>query len=254
MKQGCSMSIKRALFTSLLLSLPVASNASYWSPHVGVDYKYWDFEPVEDSTAFISQPFGLAFPKIKHGYNVYVGSRVNGYFGFDLGYESSLGKRQNHRYEGGELIFAVPEEPNNMTAVDTRVHDVHLDLNFYWEVVRRLDLIFMFGAAFLHFNTHVNHFTAETGTWFEYTNGSEAKWSGRLGLGAQFNPIPCFGIKFLAYSDQSQRLKYDGIDENNNVFSIRPYHKSFAFNLGVVYSFNNPRKHPYHPPEPEPFY
>lgn len=232
------------LFFSLFLFFAPPLKAAYWSPHVGVDYEYVNIHPFDQYEA--------AFPKIKHGYNLYLGSRINGFFGFDIGYERTLQHRQNQTFAGGELLFVYPETTNDATAIDLRTHAIHFDFNFYWEVYKRFDVIFMLGAAFKHFNTHIMHLT--NGTWLEFRNSTDPKWASRLGIGAQYSPIPCFGIKALVYGDQVRRINYVGYDQNNEFYSISPYKKSVVVALGIVYSFSHPRRHQYVPPAPEPFY
>lgn len=241
---------KIALF---LATLPATSMAAYWSPHVGIDYKYWDATPAEQ--------YQDLFPRIQHGGALYFGTRINGFFGIDVGYEQSERHQRTQIFHGGELVFVDPfigtqvttpegtiyniypyEAPNNQAKVDLEMHSVFMYLNFYWEVYHRLELMFMMGAAFVDPKTHIYHYTQEDQTWVEYQNESEMFWSGRFGIGAQFNPIPCFGIRALLYWDQVNRLSYVGETSSFRLFDLNPYHSATSFNIGIVYSFSKPRR------------
>lgn len=238
----------------IALGLPIASQAAYWSPHVGADFVFMQAEP--------APVYEDIFPRIKAGGYVYAGTRINGLFGLDIGYEQSEVHHRNHIFEGGELVFVdpinaaffTPESLNNQSEVHLRTHSFNIDLNFYWEVVHRFELMFMMGAAFVNPKTHIFHYDVSDERWVEYENHSEMFWSGRFGFGAQYNPIPCLGIKGLLYWDQIKRLNYYGEDIDNNQYNFNPYHRATSFNLGVVYSFSNPRRHKPKPPEEDTFY
>lgn len=226
----------------LLSSIIIAPNAqsAYWSPHIGVDAMYWGVKP--------SFQYDELFPHINKGINLYVGSRVNGYFGFDIGYEQSSRKQKGQVFQGGEIIFATPEnfllispeQANDAATIDIRLRTFHFDANFYWEVVRRLEVMFVFGVANMMPATHVFHLT--DGNWIEYKNHSPSKLMGRIGLGLQFNPTPCLGIRFLFHNENTQRIKYTGFDDEDNLFDIKPYKSSITYKLGVVYSFSPIRR------------
>lgn len=229
------MSYKGILVSALIstFTLPLTAHAAFWSPHIGFDYKWWGLEP--------NETYEDIFPYIDHALNVYVGTRINGYFGFDIGFEESTRKEQSYTFDGTELVFVSVENPGDATNINMRLRDIHLDINFYWEVARNFELIFMGGLALLHIDTHINHLTS--GTWQEFRNESENKAMGRIGLGAQYNILPCFGIKFLINSDPGIRINDFGFDQNRQFYDITPYKTAISYSLGVVYSFSNPRRH-----------
>ncbi len=228
------MSYKGILVSALLSTLaPISAQAAFWAPHIGVDYKWWGLEP--------NEVYEDIFPYIDHSFNFYVGTRINGYFGVDFGFEESTRKQQGYTFEGGEILFVFPENPNDATDINMRLRDFHMDINFYWEVWRNFEIIFMGGLALLHIDTHINHLT--DGTWFEFENESENKAMGRIGLGAQYNILPCLGIKFLINSDPGIRINDVGEDQNENFYSFSPYKTAISYNIGIVYSFSNPRRH-----------
>ena len=219
-----------ALLTTLITT---SAQAAVWSPHIGADYKFWNMKPSQDVSNFYKQ----TFPRVGNAFNVYAGTRIENYFGLDVGFESSPVHRKFHVYEGGEIIFAEPFFAGDATEIDMQLTALHFDMNFYWEAFERFELIFMMGAAYLHPRTHVQVYDALTLSWFELENTSRPKWSGRFGFGAQYNFVPCFGMKMLINWDQTRRIEYQGFDPENNFYSIFPYHRSTTFNIGLVYSF-----------------
>ncbi|MBS0287531.1 MAG: outer membrane beta-barrel protein [Proteobacteria bacterium] len=229
------MSYKGLLVSTLIstFALPATSFGAFWAPHIGADYKWWGLEP--------NEVYEDTFPRIDHAFNFYVGTRINGYFGTDIGFEESTRKQKGQTFEGGEILFVFPENANDATDINMRIRDFHLDINFYWEVWRNFEIIFMGGLALWHIDTHINHLT--DGTWIEFKNESENKAMGRIGIGAQYNIMPCLGIKFLINSDPGIRVNDIGWDQNDNWYSISPYKTAVSYNLGVVYSFANPRRH-----------
>ncbi len=228
------MSYKGILVSALISTLaPITAQAAFWAPHIGADYKWWGLEP--------NETYHETFPYIDHAFNFYVGTRINGYFGVDFGFEESTRKQLGYTFEGGEIIFVNPENPNDATDINMRLRDFHMDINFYWEVWRNFEIIFMGGLALLHIDTHINHLT--DGIWFEFENQSENKAMGRIGLGAQYNILPCLGIKFLINGDPGIRINDIGEDQNENFYSITPYKTAISYSLGIVYSFSNPRRH-----------
>jgi len=249
----------------LFATVPTTSMAAYWSPHVGVDYKYWNATPAEE--------YESLFPRIQHGGALYIGTRINGFFGIDFGYEQSEHHERTEIFRGGELVFVDPfigtqvyasdgtifniypyEAPNNQTKIDLQMHSIFLYLNFYWEVYHRFELMFMMGAAFVDPKTHILHYTQENQTWVEYQNESEMFWSGRFGFGLQYNPIPCLGIRALLYWDQVRRLSYVGETSNFLFFNLNPYQSATSFNIGIVYSFSKPRRGIISQPDEDSFY
>lgn len=224
--------LRRILGSLALLATPFATQAAYWSPHIGVDYKYWG--------VIAGDQYYEGFPRLDNAINLYIGTRINGFFGIDVGYEQSENKTKTWVFEGGEIIFANPEVLYDSTMIDLRLHTFHGEMNFYWEVVEAFELIFMMGAAYIYPDTHIMHLTS--GTWFEYDNRSIPFWSGRFGFSAQYNPLPCFGLKASILFDQVRRLDYLGFDQNENFFDVHPYHKATTYQLGFVYSFSPPRR------------
>lgn len=236
--------LPRWLASLALIATPFVAQATsywtYWSPHIGAAYKYWDINPREDSPYLPS--YKEVFPRIDNAINLYVGTRVNGFFGVDFGYENSLNEMKTKVYEAGDRVFAEPELSNNSTMIDLRLHSLYGAVNFYWEVVDCLELIFMMGAAFVYPDTHVMHLSTLNGAWIEYKNTSDPFWSGRFGFSAQYNVMPCLGIKGDIVFDQILRLEYRVIDEFDNICYLHPYRKAISFGIGLVYSFSDPRK------------
>lgn len=242
------MSYKGILVSALIstFTLPLTAHAAFWAPHIGVDYKWWGLEPNEgglkkNGALFTFSDYEELFPYVDHSFNIYVGTRINGYFGVDFGFEQSDRVQNGKVFDGSELYFAKREVNLDAANVNMRLRDVHLDINFYWEVWRNFELIFMGGLALLHIDTHINHLTS--GTWIEYRNESENKAMGRLGIGAQYNILPCLGIKFLVNSEPDGRINDVGFDELDNYYDITPYKTAISYNIGIVYSFSNPRRH-----------
>lgn len=210
---------------------------TYWSPHIGAEYKYWGITTGKNSG------YEEIFPRIDNAVNLYIGTRVNGFFGVDIGYENSVNEMKTKVYEAGDLVFAKAELANNSTMIDLRLHTIYGAVNFYWEVVKDFELIFMMGAAYVYPDTHIMHLSTTNGAWVEYRNRSEPFWSGRFGFAAQYNLcfMPCLGIKGSITFDQILRLEYLGFDENDNPFEVHPYRKATSFGIGLVYSFTPPR-------------
>lgn len=231
--------LPRWLTTLALIASPLATQATtywtYWSPHIGAEYKYWGVTTGRES------PYEQIFPRIDNAFNLYVGTRVNGFFGVDVGYEACPSETKTKVYEGGEIIFAEAELPNNSSRIDLQLHTVYGAMNFYWEVVDALELIFMMGAAYVYPHTHIMHLSVDNGAWVEYQNRSEPFWSGRFGFAAQYNVMTCLGIKGSVTFDQILRLEYLGVDEFDNAFDVKPYRKAVSFGIGLVYSFIPPR-------------
>jgi hypothetical protein len=196
---------------------------------------YWGVEPYDQLEEI--------FPRINKAGNIYVGTRINGFFGIDIGYEQSTLKRKSKVFNGTEIIFVNQENAGDATNVTVKLWGPHVDFNFYWEVVKRLELMFMAGVAAITPDTHIYHLT--DGVWLEYHNTSEQKIMGRFGLGAQYNIVPCFGIKFLVSWEPSIRIDEVGYDQNFNFYDIHPYKNATTYKLGFVYSFSKPRRgHP----------
>lgn len=241
--------LSRSIFIASLIAsaIPLSAQAAFWSPHVGVDYKYWDVTPRGEFYQEI-------FPRVKYGWNAYAGTRINGYFGFDVGYEESARRTQNHDFAGSEIYFINTENAGNQTSVNMRLRDTHLDLNFYWQVARRVEAIFMFGAAYMHIDSHIYHYDSSTNTLSEYRDESQAQWTGRIGLGVQYNPVPCIGFKAMLFGDNVRNINFVGYDQDNQLFDIHPYRHAVSFSLGVVYSFSDARRKVQLPPEEQPFF
>lgn len=223
--------------SSLLLALIVptlSAQAAFWSPHLGIDYKYW---------GVVAGPqYEETFPRLNNAFDAYIGTRINGYFGVDVGYENSINKMKTQVYEGGELIFAQPEILYNSTMIDLRLHSLYGQMSFYWQVVDALELIFSMGAAYIYPDTHIMHLDADLGVWYEYQNASTPFWSGRFGFGVQYNPIPCLGLKASVTFDQVKRLRYIGVDETDLAYQVGPYHSATSYGIGFVYSLSDPRR------------
>jgi opacity protein-like surface antigen len=243
------MSHKNLLVGALMSTLcftPILE-AAYWSPHVGFDYKWWGLEPNSGRQSPIaispSYPYTDIFPRINHSLNFYAGTRINGFFGVDFGYEQSERAQKYDSFQGVEFYFATPEVKGNATDINMRLRDIHLDINFYWEVARNFEILFMAGLAMLHIDTHIYHYANATNTWVEFNNSSENKAMGRIGIGAQYNILPQLGIKFLINGEPGIRINNEGYDQTNTQYSIYPYKTAVSYNIGLVYSFSSPRRH-----------
>jgi opacity protein-like surface antigen len=230
-KQSCLIA---TLFSSF------ASQAAYWSPHIGVDYKYWGATPRADSSASGVRDFPRLFPKINHAGNIYVGTRVNGNFGFDIGYEQSEEAGRSVTFDGQLAIFGDPETVGDSANVKTNLKAGHLDALLYWEVYKDFELTFMLGLAYLKPDAEILYYS-NTSPLFSLDK-VKSQWVGRFGFGAQYNPIPCIGLRALVHFDGTQRIEYIGNDEDGAPYDIKPYKSATSFYVGAVYSFSRPRR------------
>lgn len=244
------MSIKHKLCAALTLLWPALTMATFWTPHAGIDAKFWGVRNKTPAFFYGNVPFDneKIFPRIEDGFSVYLGSRVNGYFGFDIGYEQSVIKEKSYQYNGGEIVFVEPELVGNATEVDIRLRAIYLDFTFYWEVLRRFEVLFIMGTTFVTPQTHIFHLLNDpgdpaSGAWLEYRNESDRKWMGRFGLGVQYNILPCLGLKATLMWEPTNRIDYVGFDEHDLFFDVHPYTHATMVNLGLVYSLGNPRRH-----------
>jgi len=253
------MHYKLPALVALCTLFPLTAQATYWTPHIGVDYKYWHVMPYQEKTlpihdsTTVSYPFGddyprrpwkSMFPRIDNAFNIYVGTRINGFFGIDFGYDGSQSREKAYLFSDLDIPFSgfppiLYEQLGNASVIDLQLHALHLDFNFYWEVVRQLEVVFMFGAAFLHTNMHIHHFNVDNGVWLELDGQSRAKYTGRFGLGLQYNITPCLGVRTLVNWESTNRIEFQGNYDNpeHTFFIIKPYVKSTSFNVGFVYSF-----------------
>lgn len=223
-----------ALIASLML--PSLSYAAYWSPHIGADVKYWNAEP---SVGFNTDN-DLLYPEITKAFNIYVGTRINGYFGVDFGFEQSAKKKGYKVFDGTEIFWVTQEDAGDAATVDLRLHAFHLDFNFYWEVVRRLEINFMMGLLYLHPDTHIMHLT--DGNWLEFRNRSDEKWSGSYGIGVVYTPIENISLRALIAFDHTNRISYIGYDEDNQWYDVHPYKNATTFNAGIIWNILPPRR------------
>lgn len=227
-----------ALSFSINLTTIPAANAAYWAPHIGVDYKYWNVRAANRATAIGNYDYQPLFPKISSSGNFYIGSRVNGYFGFDVGYEQSKTKEGSVIFDGNQAFFGDVENAGDSSKVDLRLKAWHLDLNFYRELWHRIDFYVMGGLATMKPDTKILY--TQAGNLLELNQSTRSKWLARVGFGLQYNPVPCIGIKGLVMFDQTSRLNYLGTDEDGNPFDIKPYKNSTSLHLGAVYSLKLP--------------
>lgn len=233
------MSFKRIFTHAALLStlfLTPTVEAAYWSPHLGADIKYWNIEPKFGTNT----DYDLLFPEITKAVNLYAGTRINGYFGIDIGYEQSAHKKHYKVFDGTEIFFVSQEAVGDAATINMRLHAFHLDLNFYWEVVKHFELNFLMGIVYLHPDTHIMHLT--DGTWLEFRNKSDEKFTGTFGFGALYTPIDNISIRALVAFDQTQRINYLGYDQNNDYFDLHPYKHATTFNIGLIWNLTPPRR------------
>jgi hypothetical protein len=216
--------------------LSQTSHAAYWSPHVGIDYKYWGARagasPGNDETHL--------FPTINSALNFYVGTRINGIWGLDLGYEQSEKKEKTATFNGAYSIFGDLESAGDWATAIVRLKAGHLDASFYWEIYQAFELVFMGGIAYLKPDTQINYYSSNSN--FFTLEKVKSKWVGRGGFGAQYNPVPCIGLRALLHFDGTQRIEYIGNDEDGAPYDIRPYKSATSFYVGAVYSFLRPRR------------
>jgi len=227
----------RALFLILIFS-PLPLQAYYWSPHIGVDWKYWGAKPKNNQAEYFKE----TWPDISNALSFYVGSRVNGFFGFDLGYEQSTTKEERHIFDGTQTFLTsnlVPMDDASHTEVRLKAWYAHF--NFYWEMARNLELIGMVGLSTQKPDTHIFYTTA-AGAATEISQSTKSKAAARLGIGMQYNPWWFLGLKAMVMFDQMSRLNYEGQNINQNFFSIKPYKNATSFHLGFVFSYSPPRR------------
>ena len=226
----------RTLFFILVFA-PLPLQAFYWSPHIGIDWKYWGAEPKNKQWEYYKD----TWPDISNALSFYAGSRVNGFFGFDLGYEQSTTKEKPHLFDGTQtFLTSIPAPAGDSSKVEVRLKAWYANFNFYWEMVRNLELIGMVGLSNLKPDTHIFYVNAGQAT--EISQKTPSKASARLGLGMQYNPWWFLGLKAMVVFDQISRLNYEGHDVNNNFFSIKPYKNATSFHLGFVFSYSPPRR------------
>lgn len=224
-----------AYLALLLFSLP--SYGVYFSPHLGADFKFWNAPPAEDR-----HDFTITFPDITNSYSFYIGSRVNGFFGLDFGFEQSFSKEKRHTFNGREpFLHETLETAGNSSFVQARFKAWFLHTNFYWQVAREVELIGILGLSNLRVDAHIFNTTGRLQT---EVLGLEvpSKVSARVGVAAQYNPFWFLGIRAAVIWDQTKRLRFIGYDQNLVPFEIAPYKKAASFHLGFVFSVAKPRQ------------
>lgn len=218
---------------------PLTSQAAYWSPHIGLDYKYWGAK----SGSQEGHDYPHLFPSVNSAFNIYIGTRINGYWGIDLGFEQSEKKNRTATFDGRYAIFNDNEIVGNFATATVRLNATHLDLSFNWDIYPKFELVFMGGLAYLNPKTEiVFNRNADTNPNLFTLEKVKSKWVGRGGLGVQYNPVPCIGLRALIHFDGTQRIEYIGNDEDGTPYDIRPYKSATSYYVGALYSFSKPRR------------
>lgn len=225
------------VFFLLAVFMPFQLHAWYWSPHVGADWKYWGAKPKNKQW----EDFEKFWPDISNSFSFYAGSRINGFFGFDLGYEQSTTKEKSFIFNGVQSFVTPTAEPaGNLSDIELRLKAWYAHFNFYWEVATDLELIGILGLSTLKPDTHI--FYTAAGVPTEIMQKTKSKTSARIGVGVQYNPWWFLGIKGSVLFDQISRLNYEGNDIRGSFFSIKPYKNATSFHLGFVLSYTPPRR------------
>lgn len=226
------------LLFSLLTSF--SANALYLSPHAGVDWKYWGARPNND----MPLPADHTFPPITNAFSFYLGTRINGFFGLDVGYDQSTTKEESRVFNGQQTFLQpVPEPIGNSSTVRTRFKAWYMHGIFYWQampkVAPEVELLGLLGISTLKPDTHIYYVTG--GQRVEIIQNTKSKASARIGLGLQYNPFWFVGLRAMVIWDQTKRVNYLGVDQNQTPFDLSPYKSAASYHLGFVINMNPPR-------------
>lgn len=230
--------MKKYIGFSLILFLMTAfqAQAVYLSPHMGVDWKYWGASVNNDRPL----PQDRTFPDIGNGMSFYLGTRINGFFGIDLGYDQSITKEKSRVFDGLETFLKPTAEPlGNSSNVSVRFKAFHLNTMFYWPVMKDVEILGLLGISSLESDVHMFYVT--NGIRTEISQNSKNKASARIGLGTQYNPWWFLGFRGMVIWDQTKRVNILGVDNTQVPFDISPYKSSTSFHLGVVFTMADPR-------------
>ncbi|MGE4348430.1 MAG: hypothetical protein AB7D28_01550 [Candidatus Berkiella sp.] len=220
----------------LFLSSTFQAQAVYLSPHMGVDWKYWGASLNND----LPRPLDHVFPDISSGMSFYLGTRINGFFGIDFGYDQSISKEKSHVFNGNETFLKPTVEPlGNASTVDIRFKAFHLNSMFYWPVMKDVEILGLLGISRLEPDVHMFYLTG--GQRLEISQNAKTKYSARIGLGTQYNPWWFLGFRGMVIWDQTKRVNILGVDETSVPFDISPYKSATSFHLGVVFTMADPR-------------
>lgn len=216
------------------------------TPHAGADFKYWQIDP-KSNYANVNQnsDFTNIFPDITAAGNFYVGTRINKIFGIDFGYENAMSKDKFHVFNGSEQYFNDFENAGDATAINFDISAWYGMFLFYWEVYPNLELIAHAGLASLQPKAKINY--TLSGNAIELRQKTQSKWSGRLGLGAQYSFLAWrdfnFGIRGLVNWDQTSRIDMIGFDEDNGPFVIKPYKNATSWHIGGFVEYCKPKSY-----------
>lgn len=221
-----------------LLSIGLSQNACALSftPHLGIDYKFWQVEPKQSDAG---ADFTKVFPDITRAGTLYVGTRINKVWGIDFGYDRSSQKHKWRTYDTQQLVFGQPATIGDASQVDVRLAAWYLSGLFYWEVYQNLEIVFHAGAGWLQPKTTVIYYPVATGSQpVELSFKEESKVSGRFGFGMQYLFLDHFGVRALVTFDQTRRINYVGTNQNVVSFDISPYKSATSYNVGIFAEFN----------------
>lgn len=213
--------------------IPTSWAGDTWcfSPHIGIDYKHWGMD------GKVSPSFERMFPEVNAAGALYIGTRINKFFGIDFGYERSTTEDKWYTFEETTNFFGSTSNVNDRTHIKTNMQAWYLSGLFYWEMIPHLELVLHAGLVSLHPKSSIMYYPAGQPLPLEFSFKTKSKWAGRFGLGVQYLFLCHFGARAIMTWDQTSRINYVGRDHNQSYLDIKPYKNALSFNLGLFAEF-----------------
>lgn len=221
------MKLNLTCLSFIPLSFGILTNAQAleWSPHVGVDYKYWGAQ-----SKAIYEPI---FPHIEDGLSGYLGFRLDRRFNIDFGYDHGFQREKTTQFNGNTAYFGPNDALNDSVVINFRMKEYYVNFAYHYalESAPCFEIFTLIGAAL---NEPASTIYYIQGAGVQLPLDVENFWHVRFGFGAQYNFLKHLGIKASVFWEQTARIKYRGSNQINQQIEFKPYKNATNFSIGFV--------------------
>lgn len=217
--------------TAFFLGLTTISFAANATNYLGLDYKMRSMQGHRATNYDLRQVLKKSYSSAE----IYAAHRFDNNVGINIGYEQSKNAKQSHTFMQNELFLGATQNAGDKSFTNVKLKALHLDVNGYFQINPKLDLIGQLGVGLMQINIKGNTTVGAITTNLVTTHTYRA--IPRIGMGMQYFIVKNFGIRALLNWEATNMYRIYMTDQDGVRRSVRPYKQSWALSLGIVGRF-----------------
>lgn len=199
--------------------------------YVGIDYNWRLMEGRDRDGYSMNQTLGDHY----QGVEIYAAHRFSNDVGLSIGLLETEKDTQGHIFNAGELFLGPPQSAGDRSSITTRIQELHLDVNGYYDASDNFELLGQLGFGIMRPNMQAT--LVASGVSMNLNPSNKYEWIPRMAFGMQYFLPYNIGIRGLLSWEGTNLYSLKINNEDGVQMNIRPFKQSWSFAIGLVGRF-----------------